>query len=180
MAPGGPSSTYDDYYTYLLQYAKKLEVSVENNTPSLKVNSTETGYLTPNTPSDPYFSHATDLSTYMVNQDVDIIQCTLECNQALKEGRPRPPRRTRREPVCEELKIQNPTWAGLQGDFRKAWSNETNGNKERIIAQFSGNFKSAGLVTKNHQLYAVYKMEFENGDGDGYYFDCRAKSEGTY
>ena len=116
----------------------------------------------------------------MVNQDVDMIQYTLECNQALKEGRPRPPRRTHREPVCEELKIQNPTWAGLQGDFRKAWSNETNDNKERIIAQFSSNSKSVGAVTKNHQLRTVYKMEFEDGDGDGYYSDCTANSEGTY
>ena len=70
----------------------------------------------------------------MVNQDVDIIQYTLECNQALKEGTPRPPRRTRQELVHEELKIQNPTWAVLQGDFRKAWSNETDDNKEKIIA----------------------------------------------
>ena len=92
MTPGGPLPTYDDYYTYLLQYAKKLEVAVENNTPSLKVNSLETDYLTPNSPSDLFFSHATNLLTYMVNQDVDMIQYTLEYNQALKEGRtPSPP-----------------------------------------------------------------------------------------
>ena len=112
MTPGGPTPSYDEYYKYLLGYAKKLEVAVESNTPALKANPSETDYLIPNSPSDPFFSHATDLSTYMANQDVDMIQYTLQCNQALKEGRPRPPRRTRREPIREELKIQNPTWSG--------------------------------------------------------------------
>ena len=27
ITPGGPSLTYDEYYAYLLQYAKKLEDS---------------------------------------------------------------------------------------------------------------------------------------------------------
>ena len=49
-----------------------------------------------------------------------------------------------------------------------------------FIAQFSGNSKSAGLVTKNHQLRTVYKREFEDGDGYGYYSDCTANSEGMY
>ena len=77
------------------------------------------------------------------------------------------------------MKIQNPTWAGLQGDFRNAWSNEKNDNKEKIVAQLSANSKS-GPVTKNHQLQTVYKLEFEYGDNDGYYFDCTANSKGTY
>ena len=137
-----------------------------------KENTSETNHLTPNSPLDPFFSHATDLSTYMVNQDVDMIQYTLECNQALKEGRPRPPKRTRRDLVHEELKIQNPTRAGLQGDFKKALSNEMNDNKKKIVAQFSANSKSAGPVTENHHLRTVYKLEFEDGDGHGYYSDC--------
>ena len=99
MTPGGPTPSYDEYYKYLLQYAEKLEVAVESNTPALKANSSETDYLTPYSPSDRFFSQATDLSTYMANQDVDMIQYTLQCNQALKEGRPWPPHRTRREPV---------------------------------------------------------------------------------
>ena len=56
----------------------------------------------------------------------------------------------------------------------------TNENKEKIIAQFVVNFKSSGPVTKNHHLRTVYKLEFEHGDGDGYYSDCTANSEGTY
>ena len=28
ITPGGPSPSYEEYYTYLLQYAKKLEVAV--------------------------------------------------------------------------------------------------------------------------------------------------------
>ena len=29
-------------------------------------------------------------------------------------------------------------------------------------------------------MRTVYKLEFEDGDGDGYYSDCTANSEGTY
>ena len=39
LTPRGPPPTYDEYYKYLLQYAKKLEVSVEINTPACKANS---------------------------------------------------------------------------------------------------------------------------------------------
>ena len=118
MTPEGPLSTYDEYYKYLLGYAKKLKAAVEDNTPSLKVNSSGTNYLTPYSPSDPFFSHATDLSAYMSDRghDVDMIQDVLHCHQAMKQGRPRPPPRTRREPVRDELKIRNSTWSGLQGD----------------------------------------------------------------
>ena len=136
MTPGGPSPTYDEYYTYLLQYAKKLEVAAENNNPSLKANSYKTYYSTPYPPSDPFFSHGTDLSAYMSDQghDVDIIHDVLHCHQAIKQGRPRPPSRTRREPVQDELRIQNPKWSRLQRETKRAWSNETNENKEKIIA----------------------------------------------
>ena len=176
----GPTSSYNEHYKYLLGYAKKLEVAVKSNTPARKANSSKTDYLTPNLPSDSYFSYVSDLSTYTVNQDVDMVQYTLECNQIMKEGRPRPPRRTRQEPICEELKIQNPIWAGLDGDLRKAWSNETNNNKEKIIAQFSSNSKSTATATKNHHLRTVYRTEFEDEDGEAYYFDCTANSEDTY
>ena len=77
MTPGGLLPTYDEYYTYLLQYAKNLEVAVENNNPSLDTNSSEIHYSTPYSPSDPFFRHVTDLSAYMVNQDADMIQYTL-------------------------------------------------------------------------------------------------------
>ena len=85
----------------------------------------------------------------MVNQDVDMIQYTLECNQALKEGKPRPPRRIRREPVCDELKIQNPAWSGLQGDFREAWSDESNGNKEKSLLNFQA---TASLLDRSLKI----------------------------
>ena len=121
--------TYEEYFDYLMFHSKQLEVSVINNTLTKKANSSETEYLTLNSLSDPFFDQATDLSTYMVNRDVDMVQYTLECNQALKEGRPRPPRRTQRESVQDELKIQNPVLGELHRDLRKAWSNETNDNK---------------------------------------------------
>ena len=61
LTPGGLTPSYDEYYKYLLGYAKKLEVAVEINTPAHKANSSETDYLTPNSQSDPYYSHASDL-----------------------------------------------------------------------------------------------------------------------
>ena len=82
------------------------------------------------------------------------------------------------------MKIQNPTWRVLDCDLKKAWNKESDSNKEKIIAQFSGKFKSTGPVTKNHQLRThgqiVYKLEFEDEDGEGYYFDCTANSETMY
>ena len=106
-----------------------MEVSVESNTPALKANSSETDYLTQNSPSDPKFSQASDLSSFMGNQVVDMVQYTLECNQAMKEGKPRPPQRTRRAPAQEEFKIQNLTWERLDPDLRKAWIRESDSNK---------------------------------------------------
>ena len=105
MTPGGPLLTYNEYYKYLLGYAKKLEVAVEDNTPSRKANSSETYFLIPYSPLDPFFSHATDLSAYMScrGHDVDMTQDVLNCHQAMKQERPRRPPRTRREPVQDEL-----------------------------------------------------------------------------
>ena len=113
MTPGGPWPAFDDYYTYLLQYAKKLEVAVENITPSLKANSSKTEYLTPYLPLNPFCSHATNLSGYRSDRghDVDMIHDVLHCRQAMKQGRPHPPARTRREPVQDDLRIETPTWS---------------------------------------------------------------------
>ena len=84
LTSDGPTPTYDEYYRYLLQYAKKLEVSVEINTPAHKANSSETDYLTQNSPFNSNFSQASDLSSFIGNQDVDMVQHTLEYNQAMK------------------------------------------------------------------------------------------------
>ena len=145
-----------------------------------QIEASETDYLTPYSSSDPFYNDATDLSSYMVKQDVEMIPDVLQCNLALKEGRHCTPRKARQELVRNELKIQNPTWSRLQGDTRKAWSNESNENKEKCIPQFIANSKSSGPVTKNHNLRTVYKLEFKDGDVDGYYFDCTANSDGTY
>ena len=101
--------TYDEYFDYLMFHAKQLEASFIDNTTTRKVNSAKSDYLQLYTLSDAFYEDAIDLSSYMVNQDVDTIHNILQCNQALKEGRPRPTQRTRREPVRDELKIQNPT-----------------------------------------------------------------------
>ena len=49
-----------------------------------------------------------------------------------------------------------------------------------IIAQFVAESKSGGLVTKNHNVCRLYKIDFKDGNGDGYYYDCTANSEGMY
>ena len=66
--------------------------------------------MQPYSPPDTYYNDATDLSTYMIDQgeDVDMIQVVLQCNQAMKQGKPRPPPRTRQEPLRQELRIKDP------------------------------------------------------------------------
>ena len=88
--------TYDKHYEYMLGHAKKLEPAIANNTPSRKANSAESDYLQPYSPcssSDACYNNATELSTYMIDQeiDVDMMQDLLQCNQAMKEGKPCPP-----------------------------------------------------------------------------------------
>ena len=93
MTPGGPSPKYNEYYKYLLGYAKKLELAVEYYTPSRKAKSSELDYLTSYSPLDLCYSNATNLSPYMLDRGdvVDMIQDVIQCHQAMKEGRPRQP-----------------------------------------------------------------------------------------
>ena len=65
--------TYDKYLDYLMLHAKQIEAFIINNTTKRKSNSAEFDYLQPYTPSDPFYEDATNLSSYMINQDVDII-----------------------------------------------------------------------------------------------------------
>ena len=62
-------------------------------------------------------------------EDVDMIHDVIQCNQAMKQGEPRPPPRTRREPLHKELQIKDPIWSGLKPDTRQSWIKESNGNK---------------------------------------------------
>ena len=100
---------YDEYFDYLMFHAKQIEASIINNTTTTKANSSETDYLTPYSSSDPFYNDTINLTSYMVNQDVAMIPDILQCNQVLKEERPRLPQRARQESVQNELKIQNPT-----------------------------------------------------------------------
>ena len=112
-----PAPTYDEYYAYMLKYAKKLEAAVTNNTTSRKANSAESNYLSPYSPSDECYNDATKLLSYMGDQgnDVDMVQDVLICNQALKQEKPRPPSCSRcQEPLCKELQIKEPTWSELE------------------------------------------------------------------
>ena len=78
MKPG-TTSTYNEYYEYMLRYAKKLEAALTDNTTSWKTNTAESVYLQPCTPSDACYNDATDLSSYMIDwgEDVDMIHDVL-------------------------------------------------------------------------------------------------------
>ena len=72
-------------------HAKQLEAAIIDNTTSQKANAAESDYLLlPYSPSDKCYNNATALSSYMVDQgeDVDMIQDILQCNQAMKQGKP--------------------------------------------------------------------------------------------
>ena len=73
MNPGGLTPMYDEYCKYLLQITKKLEIFVAINTPARKANSSETDYLSQNSPSDPEFNQVSDLSDYIGVQDADFV-----------------------------------------------------------------------------------------------------------
>ena len=74
-----------------------LDKGALNNT-TLKVNKTNAYYMESYAPKNSYFDKAADLFVYMGDQsDVDELQHTLQCNQAMPEGKPRPPRIIRRE-----------------------------------------------------------------------------------
>ena len=75
-------------------------------------------------------------------------------------------------------------WSEMTKEHKQEWIRAKNSTKDKIIAQFSNNSKSTGPVTKNHQLRtdgrAVYKLDFEDDNGDGYYSDYTANSEATF
>ena len=75
--------TYDEYFEYMLEYAKKLEAAVTNNTTSRIENVAKSDYLQPYSPSDEYYDGAAELSFNMEDQgeDVDIIHDVLQCNK---------------------------------------------------------------------------------------------------
>ena len=97
--------TYVEYFDYLMCHAKQLEASVTDNNTSRKANAAESDYLQPYSPSDAYYDDATDLSSYMIDRggDVDMIHDVLQCNQAMKQGKPYPAPRTHRESLRQEL-----------------------------------------------------------------------------
>ena len=131
-------------------------------------------------PSDDQYEDATELFSYMGERgDVDTIHDFLLCNKSLKEGKPRPPPRSRRrEPPQEELKIKQPTWSKLNKETRDAWIRESNKNKDLIVEQFVGNCKAIVPATKNHNLCISYNAEFV--DSEGYESNYTNNSEGTF
>ena len=86
---------------------------------------------------------------FLKTEDVDIIQDVIQYNRAIKQGKPCPPSRTRREPLCQKLRIKELTWSGLDDDTKKAWARESNGNKEKIFSQFVADSKSSASNTKD-------------------------------
>ena len=65
--------TYAEYFDYLMFHLKQLKASLVDNTSSRKANSSETDYLSQNSPSDPDYHQGNDLSDYMGVQDADFV-----------------------------------------------------------------------------------------------------------
>ena len=92
-----PVPTYEEYYTYLLKYLKKVEAAIHDDTTSRKANSANSDYLLPYSHDDDLYKNASDLKLYMGERgDVDMIHDILLCNKALNEGKARPQSRSRR------------------------------------------------------------------------------------
>ena len=75
--------SYAEYFEYLMFHSKQLEASVVDNGAVRKANTAETDYLGHDSPSDPDYQQADDLSSFMGVQDADFIQHVLECNKAM-------------------------------------------------------------------------------------------------
>ena len=70
------------------------------------------------------------------------------------------------------------TWKEMSREHKQEWIKAKDSTKEKILAQRKRH--SSGPVTKNHQLRTVYKLDFEDENGDGYYSDHTANSEAAY
>ena len=154
----GTPISYATYMDYLVQHSDMLDEGALNNT-TLKANRAQSNYMESYDPQDLYFDDAADLSAYMGEQtDVDDLQHTLLCNQAMREGKPRPQRKLRgRRPAQQpELQIKGPLWSDISPELRSAWARETAVNKEKVIAQFKV------PIVKNSQLTA-YKSDTNVG-----------------
>ena len=174
--------SYSEYFEYLMFHSKQLEASVIDNSAARKANTAETNYLSHDSPSDPDYQQADDLSSIMGVQDADFIQHVLECNKAMNERKPPPRQRNQRQPVREELKIKD-GWDEMTREHKREWQNATASVKEKILAQRQA--KSSGPPTKNHQLptgkRVVYRMVLaDDEDDNGYFSDRTANSETTY
>ena len=61
----GTVPTYDQYFEYLMDHSKQLEVAITDINTSRKANSAESSYLSPYSPSDEQYNDATELLSYM-------------------------------------------------------------------------------------------------------------------
>ena len=73
---------------YLVSHSEALEASTVDNT-TRRVSIAD--FMDSYNQQDSYYDKATHLAAYMGERgDVDEIQMVLECNQALRNGNPRP------------------------------------------------------------------------------------------
>ena len=177
----GTIPTYDQYFEYLMEHSKQLEVAITDNKTSCKANVAEFGYeMLPYSPSNKFYDEADVLSSFMVDRggDVDMIHDSLQCNKALKLRLPRPPPRTRRELSPKELQIRNPGWQKLKKETKRAWIQEDDNNKKIIISQFVVDSKSDAPIIKNQSLRIAYNIQ--SADNDIFDSDFTASSEGIF
>ena len=94
----GIATTYEKYWDYLVSVSEKLEEGLKENV-NQKVNIANTYYMDSYLPEESYYDEATNLAI------VDVIQNMLQCSQALRDAKPRPKLKLRREsqPIRPEL-----------------------------------------------------------------------------
>ena len=86
-------------------------------------------------PVDPYYNEATDLAAFMGERgDVDLIHNMLQCSQVLRDGKPKPRIKLRREQKLSRLK--GLVWTNMLAELRSAWIHKDDKNKEPVITQF--------------------------------------------
>ena len=81
------TTSYQEYLDYLVAHSKKLEESSIDYS-GRKANIADTHFMELYLPEDSYYNDATNLAAYMGEQDIDMIHSMLQCNQALREGKP--------------------------------------------------------------------------------------------
>ena len=118
------------------------ECNIDNS--GQKVNVVWTNFMDSYISDNIHSAKATNLAAYTEERDINMIQSTLECSQALRKCKPHPKQRLQRERHLE-LEIKQPLFAELSPELQTSWRCKQPHLKEKVIGQWLN-----CLPTKNH------------------------------